>query len=218
VWAWGDNSEGQLGRASSGSVDVEQVPGLTNVIAIAGGERFSMTLGADGTVWPWGANASGQLGRGMFLPSSSADPEQVPGLTGVTAIAAGGLHSMALLSDGTVRTWGDNFYGQLGRGSFTISSPFGSADPQQVPGLGGIVSVAAGLWHSLAVGSDGTLRSWGDNEFGQLGNGTFTALPPNGIAAPGIVPGVIGVIAAVGGGSHTLILTLPPPTNLVATP
>jgi hypothetical protein len=94
---------------------------------------------------------------------------QVSGLSGVVAIAAGQRHSLALLSNGTVSSWGDDNDGQLGNGSTTYSGV-----PVHVSGLSGVVGVAAGGYHSLALLSGGTVKAWGDNANGQLGNATTT--------------------------------------------
>jgi alpha-tubulin suppressor-like RCC1 family protein len=97
----------------------------------------------------------------MFWGSNQSTPVQVTGLTGVTQVAAGGLHSLALRSDGTVWAWGYNFVGQLGNGTQT-----GSGTPVQVTGLTGVTQVAAGGLHSLALRSDGTVWTWGDGGTG----------------------------------------------------
>src|SRR6266446_1181073 len=112
-----------------------------------------------GTVWAWGLNGSGQLGNGTFTNSNT--PAQVSGLSGVTAIAGGAEHSLALKSDGTVWAWGYNALGQLGNGTFT-----GSNTPVQVSGLSGVTALAVGFSHSLALKSDGTVWAWGFNNEG----------------------------------------------------
>nr|WP_239014576.1 hypothetical protein [Archangium violaceum] len=91
---------------------------------------------------------------------------QVRELSGVVAVAAGTLHLLAVLSDGTLWAWGSNEYGQRGDGSTAWLS-----SPVRVQGLSGVVATAAGGGHVLAVRSDGTLWSWGYNPYGQLGNG-----------------------------------------------
>ena len=132
VWAWGYNFYGQLGNDTNAGKSTpnptpQQVLGLPAIIAIAAGESHSLALAADGTVWGWGWNYYGQLGTGTNnLNNSPNPPTQISGLSNVTAISAGGYHSLAMTSNGTVWAWGYNFYGQLGN-STNNSSP--SANP-----------------------------------------------------------------------------------------
>jgi alpha-tubulin suppressor-like RCC1 family protein len=178
VWAWGSNSRGQLGINSTDALRNRpvQVSNLTDVIAIAAGEAFSLALKRDGTLWAWGDNAFGQLGNNTFsrrlIPAQVVKvgfhPQSNPGfLTGVTAIAAGSTHSLAILQDGSVVVWGANTYGQLGDENLS-SKPI----PQAVPGLSNIMQVAGGFGHSMAIRGDGTLLTWGFNFYGQLGDGS----------------------------------------------
>ena len=107
----------------------------------------------------------------LTVGGCEADPSNPSApLTGVIAIAAGCDHSLALLSNGTVKAWGDNSVGQLGNGST------GGADgtPATVIDLTGVRGISAGGFHNLARLSDGTLRAWGRNNAGQLGNGSTT--------------------------------------------
>jgi phage baseplate assembly protein gpV len=115
----------------------------------------------------------------------------------VQRIAAGGEHSLALRSDGTVWAWGYNGYGELGNGTTTDSSV-----PVEVQGLTNVVAIAAGLYHSLALRSDGTVWAWGENYYGQLGNGTTTDS-----SVPVEVQGLTTVIAIAGGYEHSLALS-----------
>ncbi|MET0133391.1 MAG: hypothetical protein ABW215_07330, partial [Kibdelosporangium sp.] len=151
-----------------------------------------------GTVRAWGLNSSGQLGTGNTTNSGVFMP--VAGLTGVTAVAAGGNFSVALKSDGTVWTWGVNTNGQLGNGTTTSSSV-----PVQVSGLSTATSIAAGNNFAVAVLSDGTMRAWGANGSGQLGDSSTTQR-----LTPVAVTGVTGVSTGAGsvaaGTSHTLAL------------
>src|SRR5262249_43529392 len=131
----------------------------------------------------WGANGQGQLGDNSTTPRST--PVQPQGLTsGVIAVAAGGEHSLALKSDGTVWAWGDDSQGQLGNDS-TIAD---SLVPVQVSGITTAVAIAAGQWHSLALLSDGTVKAWGYDAYGQLGDGGTTNQP-----TPVTVAGLKGV-------------------------
>src|ERR1700722_18706701 len=111
----------------------------------------------------WGDNEYGNLGDGTFVQR----PAAVNVGSNVTQVAAGYDHSLAIISDGSVWSWGSNTFGQLGTGS-TLSA----ASPQLVSGISGtITQVAAGRYHSLALGSDGTVWAWGDNQYGELGDG-----------------------------------------------
>jgi len=169
VWAWGNNDYGQLGDGTQTySPTPVQVSGLSNVTAIAAGDYHTVALKQDGTVWAWGWNYAGQLGDGTWTDSPT--PVQVNGLsTNVTAIAAGGYHTVALKQDGTVWAWGLNGNGQLGDGTQTYSPT-----PVQASGLYNVTAIVAGDAHTVALKQDGTVWAWGWNYAGQLGNGTTT--------------------------------------------
>ena len=169
IKTWGYNQSGQLGNGSTAnSFAPVTVIGLARkAIAIAVGYAHSMALLEDGTVVTWGYNRTGVLGNGTNTDSSV--PVSVSGLGGpATAIAAGDWHSMALMADGTVYTWGNNSSGQLGNGNTNDSNA-----PVSVAGLGAdIQTISAGDAHSVALLTNGTVMVWGDNTYGQLGNGT----------------------------------------------
>jgi alpha-tubulin suppressor-like RCC1 family protein len=170
VWAWGRNDYGQLGNGTQTlSKTPIQVPGFTGATSVAAGYYHSLVLKADGTVWAWGKGGYGQLGNGTFSGYSTS-PVQVSGITGASGVAAGAFHSVAVMSNGSVETWGYNNSGQLGNGTTTNSNT-----PVQVTGLNNVTMVAAGAYHSLALKADGTVWSWGANDAGQLGNGTTSA-------------------------------------------
>ena len=146
-------------------------------------------------MWAWGANWSGQLGDGTSTPSNV--PLLLTGPTGVVALAAGGEHSLAVQSDGTVLAWGANFSGQLGDGTTDERT-----SPVAVAGLTDVVALAAGYAHTLALKSDdGTVLAWGENFSGQLGDGTT-----NGRLTPVPVAGLTDVVAVAAGDSHSLAL------------
>lgn len=197
VWAWGWNPWGQLGDGSllDRSTPV-QVAGLDNVVAVAAGAGHSLAVKGDGTLWAWGLNLYGQLGTGSASPSVLA-PAPVPGLTSVRSVAAGGFHTLAAKTDGSVWTWGWNAFGQLGNGTVSVSSPV----PVAATGLSGVVEVTAGFYHDLARKTDGTVWSWGWNGTGQLGNGTAV----DG-RVPRQVPGVTAATGIAAGAYHSLVL------------
>jgi IPT/TIG domain/Regulator of chromosome condensation (RCC1) repeat len=173
VMAWGSNQFGQLGDDSTQSSDVPvQVSKLTEVVAIEAGVHHALALLRNGTVEAWGDNSYGELGDGTFsgpelcggIPCSKV-PVPVSGLSGVTALAAGGEFSLALLSSGKVVAWGDNEFGELG-----ITGTENSDTPAGVVNLSEVSAIAAGDGFSLALLKDGTVMSWGSNTYGELGD------------------------------------------------
>jgi len=209
IWSWGSNTYGQLGDGTKNGRTVP-VPteDLTEMRAIAGGENHTIALKQDGTVWAWGTNDFGQLGaestKKPRTKASSVSPFSLAekgnmnerNIIPVVGIAAGAHHVLALLSDGTVWSWGDNASGQLGDG--TVNE---RADQGPVSGLTGVTAIAAGEYHSMALTRDGAVWTWGDNASGQLGDGTV-----NERAAPGPVNGLTGVTAIAAGAHHSMAL------------
>ncbi len=166
---WGKNDFGQLG---DGTTDDHPTPvavvGLANVRQIDAGNHFNCATLTDGTLRCWGASTHGQLGEGTTAVVNPT-PVAVPGLTGVLQVAAGAVHTCALLSGGTARCWGNNTWGYLGDGTTNASTA-----PVAVVGLTGARQLSANEGHTCAVLGDGTARCWGDNRDGELGDGTLT--------------------------------------------
>ena len=199
VVAWGDNTYGQLGDGTTAERDAPVrvlLPGPVREVAAGGdntqGSPFSLAVMRDGSVYAWGGDFSGQLGvkAGVGMLSPSPVPAALPGLSGVTSVAAGVRHALAIGAGGSLYAWGDNAAGELGSGS-TSDTP--SPTPARVGGLT-VKAVAAGAGYSLAVDAtiegNGAVWAWGDNSEGQLGDGTST---PS--ARPEAVAGVSGVTA-----------------------
>jgi len=200
--AWGLNTAGELGNGTTGPIGSLVPEAVTTagtplagktIIALATGGVHSLALCSDGTLVAWGANNYGQLGNGTTGSTGSSVPGAVTTagtpLAGKTviAISAGGFHSLALCSDGTLAAWGKNVYGQLGNGT---TGPIGSLVPGAVTTAGTplagktVIAISAGAAHNLALCSDGTLAAWGYNLDGELGNGTTGSV---GSLVPGAV-------------------------------
>ena len=195
VRCWGANGVGQLGYRhtdnigddelpdSMGDVDLGLASGVT-VSQIAAGDAHTCALLNNNTVRCWGANGVGQLGYRHTdnigddeLPDSMGDVDL--GLTlGVTVsqIAAGDAHTCALLNNNTVRCWGANGVGQLGYGHTDnigddeLPDSMGDVDLGLAPGIT-VTQIAAGYGHTCALLSNGNVRCWGWNKYGQLGYG-----------------------------------------------
>lgn len=174
LWTWGEGVSGQLGDGSGvGKSSPIQVGALTNWSDIAFGEGYSLAVKTDGTLWAWGANGSGQLGDGTVTSQNS--PIQIGTGTNWAKVAAGGYSNLlsfnqtsyAIKTDGTLWSWGDNTYGQVGDNT---SGAYKSS-PVQVGTLTNWSKIVAGGAFALAIKTDGTLWSWGNNGQGQLGLG-----------------------------------------------
>jgi alpha-tubulin suppressor-like RCC1 family protein len=175
--AWGFDNDGQLGDGTESTgepVPVKvKLPTGTKVTQVRVGCSFSVALTTAGKVLAWGDNTFGQLGDGV-TGGARTTPVRVhlPSGTKVTAVRAGCRHALALTSTGKVLAWGYNFFGQLGDGSTTDrNTPVFASMPAGVK----VASISAGQYHSLALATTHTaVYSWGRNQFGQLGNATFT--------------------------------------------
>jgi alpha-tubulin suppressor-like RCC1 family protein len=156
----------------------------------------------------WGGNRLAELGAG-YRDTYEESPVRVVGLNNITAIAAGSGFDLALLSDGTVRAWGGNLWGELGDG--THVDTWGKAtNVVEVAELTGVKAISAANSHSLALLEDGTVKTWGNNNYGQLGNGKGGTERSTGEkqTTPKAVQGLVGVIAiASGGGSNYALLS-----------
>ena len=195
VWAWGNNSAGQLGDGTTIDRPLP-VPVLAlggeGVIVAGFGRSFAIKK-SDGSVWAWGGNGDAELGDGTYIDRPTPIP--LSGLNTATAIATGLWHSVARLANGTIAAWGVNGSGQLGDG--TVERRFA---PAPVIGITGVLAVAAGFAHTVALKADGSVIAWGDNSAGQLGNGAllFRTTP--------IVVGLSDVRKISAGYTHTVAL------------
>ena len=204
VKCWGGNPYGAVGDGTTTDRwEPVDVVGLTHgVKAVSVGWNHACAITDAGGVKCWGYNLHGQLGDGTTITRTT--PVDVVGLAhGVKAISAGIFHTSALTTAGAVKCWGLNQAGQLGDGTTDNSST-----PVDVVGLGsGVRAVTAGIWHSSAITSAKAARCWGQNNFGQVGDGT-TVNRSTPVAVAGLSSGVTGIDAGSGGsgpddGSHT---------------
>ena len=171
LWAWGKNTAGQLGNGlTTTTATPVEVSSLTRVRQLAVGYDYSMALLEDRTVRTWGTNVHGSLGDGTSAGAYRTLPSGGPLLTGVKAIAAGYYHALVLMQDNTMQGWGLNANGQVG--DQTKVTP--RLMPVPVLNLAGVQAIAAGWHFSLALLEDTTVRAWGYNHVGQLGNNTTT--------------------------------------------
>ena len=198
AYAWGANSNGQLGNNSSSPsyvpVRVRDPANPTDTsiglkaVQVSGGTYHSLAVGDDGNTYAWGDNGYGQLGDGTRTSRTTPvmvkepDPKtstDVPADLTYVQVSAGYEHSLAVGSDGYAYAWGDNYRGQLGNNTRGNSSnaPVRVRDPANPTdtsiGLKA-VQVSTGTYHSLAVGSDGYAYAWGYNSNGQLGNNSYS--------------------------------------------
>jgi hypothetical protein len=158
LWAWGENSYGQLGDGTT-TKRLTPVKIMDNVATASAGSFHSMAIKTDGSLWAWGDNSYGQLGDGTFTDRHT--PVKI--MDGVATVSVGREFSMAVKTDGSLWTWGNNKH--LDENTTVISHT-----PVKI--MDGVATVSAGREFSMAVKTDGSLWAWGWNNCGQLGDGT----------------------------------------------
>ncbi|HWO19666.1 MAG TPA: DUF4215 domain-containing protein [Kofleriaceae bacterium] len=191
VRCWGRGTFGQLGYGNLNDIGDNEIPASVGdvsvggtVVQIAAGADHTCVLLTTGAVRCWGAGSRGQLGYGN--PNNIGDNE-IPASAGdvlvggtVVQITAGGEHTCALLATGTVRCWGSGFAGQLGYGNITdIGDNEIPATVGDVPVGGSVMQIAAGVVHTCALLNTGSVRCWGEGQFGRLGYGNETDIGDN---------------------------------------
>ncbi|MFY2560948.1 Ig-like domain-containing protein [Corallococcus terminator] len=192
-------------RDAKGNLGEKTVTFHFGGLASAGGLHSGTLRG--GRVYTWGRNNRGQLGLGADVTTDQTQPRAVPGLESATSIAFNQNFATALAADGSVWTWGENSDGQLGLGTPPVEGQPRTPDvtprsaATRVPGLTGAVSVAPGFRHTLVLMEDGTVRAFGNNTNGQLGDGTAVAKD-----YPVVVQDLTDVVKVLGGSMHSVAL------------
>jgi alpha-tubulin suppressor-like RCC1 family protein len=200
-----NNNTNVSGSGSDGLVQMDMI-GEDQINTIESGREHSCALTTSGSVYCWGANSNGRIGDGTTIQRNT--PVQVVGwggsgyLTDVVEISAGGYHTCALKSTGSVYCWGANAYGKLGDNTTTQR-----LTPVRVHGVGdsgyltGISNISAGDNHTCASASDGTVYCWGQNTNGKLGDGTSSQrevpVQVHGVGDSGMLSGIESVSAGV---------------------
>ena len=199
VRTFGSNGSGQLGVSDTTQrLTPVQVFGISSsAVAVACGRQFTSVLLADGTVRTFGNNAGGQLGINV-IGGTRSTAVQVFGISSsATAVSGGWYHTAILLADGSVRTVGTNNFGQLGVNDRTTRF----TPVQVVSGISSVLGrVAGGRYHTAVVMGDGTVRTFGGNNQGELGLGDTTIR-----LTPVQIPGLTSA-TAVAGAYHTAVL------------
>lgn len=205
-YLWGDNGSGQLGTGGGAEVSPAVLSAMAGAVSVSAGGNHSAAALATGAAYCWGAGGNGQ--NGVNSTGDNSTPVQVHGvadsgfLAGVKQVACGNFHTLFRLSDGSVYSCGDNFSGELGDNTTTERHV-----PVQVVGVGasgtlsGIVDVKAGNGHSIALGANGLVYTWGEGSNGQMGDGAT-----GDHHAPIVVPGLTDVVAIEAGDEHSLAL------------
>lgn len=197
VWEWGS-------ILNAPQIIAKQVSGISNVKAIAY-KNHALALKNDGTVWGWGKNTYGQLGDGSTIQRLS--PVQMKGIINAKAISCSGSHSLILKNDNTLWACGYNNAGQLGDGTYVdrvVPVKVLNICPSPMPPITKFLNpsrIAVGEFMAMALCQDSTIMAWGNNIWGQFGNGTT-----KGSLFPIKIQGQNQIVSIANGDTHSLIL------------
>jgi len=223
VFGFGMDLQGRTGLGNSGGrttiatpIDTTNLGGRA-ITQIAASFSHSLLLADDGTVFSFGNNAGGKTGLGLIngetLIATPIDTSNLGGRT-ITQIAAGDSHSLLLADDGTVFSFGDNRdFGATGQGTFTGSTTVATSIDDSNLGGRVITQIAAGGLHNLLLADDGTLLTFGDNNFGQ---GAIGPIEITAVATPSNLPELDGqtITQIAGGQNHSLLIVIPEPASM----
>jgi len=207
---WGSNELGELGIGTlTNSSTPVAVNELNGVVANSSGAAHTCAVLTDGALYCWGDNEFGELGIGTLnrlAPYGISSPEQVNTVSNAIGVSAGFLHTCALISGGSIECWGYNQDGQVGNGTVNRVRPHAEPSPVHVVGITKAISISAGDFHTCALIAGGTVKCWGADQFGQLGDGRLqdSAKPVTVVGiknAVSISSGVLHSCALIAGGA-----------------
>lgn len=178
------------------------VAGAADVASISAGQTHTLVVTKDGRVYGWGSNSSGELGREWTAETWIDRAVAIEGLTDVVTAAAAMNTSTALKKDGAVVVWGTNRDGLFGNGIHTSHPTQGArVTPEPVPGIANVTALASAGRHTVVLLKDGTVRGWGNTDFGQLGAGVSGTYQPK-----PVTPKIAGVERIFAGGNNTFVV------------
>ena len=209
VYAWGYNTSGEFGnkrkdgdfttifhskpnRVFASNKSTASAGPWLKAIQVSAGDHHSLAIDDNGNTWAWGSNNSGQLGNGNLNTNTVPQKVQYPtnaGMVKTMQVSAGGWHSLAVDKDGNTWAWGSNEYGQLGDNSTSNRSiPVKVFAFEQTASSAGLclnaTQTSAGDYHSLAIGTDGYTKAWGNNQYGAIGKDTTSGSKTNSVPEP----------------------------------
>ena len=174
VYCWGGNHNGEVGNGSHGGIGSTipmPVLNINNAIQVSSGFDYSCALLSEGIIKCWGGNYNGQLGDGNFNVEAQPVPVKVVEIDNAIQVDTGVGHTCALLSDKTVKCWGQMAFGEVVALGIDLGGS-ASATPVTVSGVSNVVQISTAHSHNCAVIADGSVKCWGTNQDGQLGDGT----------------------------------------------
>lgn len=195
VWCWGNNAHKQLGRATNDRANTWTPSAAANVstaVAVDAGASSTCAVLNNGVVQCWGDGTFGQLGQNNL--DDYPQPTSLSAINDAVSIAAGEHHYCALRQDKTLMCWGYASSGQLG----IANAPVTIKAPTRVEGLSGVLKISANIYNTCALLEDKSVKCWGDNDSGQIGDGTQTMRK-----TPTAVAGLSDVLDIAVGASHT---------------
>ena len=175
LFGWG-NRDSYLWIPVSGTSRITTRPtqATQNIVSFSTSDVHAMAIDEMGTLWGWGGNNVGQLNYDVAPISGPGRRSfrEIEIMQNISAVSVGGYHTAAIMTDGSLWTWGSNSHGQLGNGKQTAGIYPTPPNPYPTWIMNDVAMVVAGTFYTMAITNDGNLFAWGDNTFGQLGDGT----------------------------------------------